>query len=72
MPSVEKISAFVTKTGDTVTITASVANDGGQEGTYTVVLKLNGQTVDTKTVTIGCRTEQAGDLHPIRIGLRTV
>jgi hypothetical protein len=44
---------FVTKTGETVTITANVANDGGQEGTYSVALKLNGQTVDTKTVTIG-------------------
>jgi len=49
----KKISAFVTKTWETVTITANIANDGGQEGTYSVVLKLNGQTVDTKTVTIG-------------------
>jgi len=57
-PSVEKIwksITFVTKTGETVTITANVANDGGQEGTYSVALKLNGQTVDTKTVTIGAR-----------------
>ena len=53
VPSVEKISAFVTKTGEVITITANVANDGGQEGTYDVVLKLNGQTVDTKAVTIG-------------------
>jgi PKD repeat protein len=53
VPSVEKISAFVTKTGEVVTISANVANDGGQEGTFDVVLKLNGQTVDTKTVTIG-------------------
>ena len=53
VPSVEKMSAFVTKTGETVTITANVVNDGGQEGTYAVVLKLNGDTVDTTTVTIG-------------------
>jgi hypothetical protein len=53
VPSVEKMSAFVTRTGETVTITANVANDGGQEGTYAVVLKLNGDTVDTTTVTIG-------------------
>jgi PKD repeat protein len=56
VPSVEKIwksITFVTKTGERVTISANVANDGGQEGTYNVVLKLNGQTVDTKTVTIG-------------------
>jgi hypothetical protein len=58
MPSVEKISAFVTKTGDTVTITASVANDGGQEDSYTVVLKLNGQTVDTKTITLAAGQSQ--------------
>ena len=52
VPAVEKISAFVTKIGEVVTITANVANDGGQEGTYDVVLKLNGETVDTTTVTI--------------------
>jgi hypothetical protein len=51
-PSLEE-TIFVTKTGESVTITASVANDGGQEGTYDVVLKLNGQTIDTKTVTVG-------------------
>jgi hypothetical protein len=51
-PDVEK-TIFVTTTGKTVTITADIANDGGQEGTYDVVLKLNGQTVDTKTVTVG-------------------
>jgi len=56
VPSVEKIwepVTFVTKTGESVTITANIANDGGQEGTYTVELKLNGETVDTKTVTLG-------------------
>jgi uncharacterized repeat protein (TIGR01451 family) len=51
-PSVEK-TIFVTTTGETVTITANIANDGGQEGTYDVALKLNEQTVDTKTVTVG-------------------
>jgi len=51
-PGVEK-TVFVTKTGESVTITANIANDGGEEGTYDVVLKLNGQTVDTKTVTVG-------------------
>jgi len=60
-PSVEKIweiVTFVTKTGESVTITANVVNDGGQEGTYTVVLKLNGETVDTKTVTLGAGQSQ--------------
>jgi uncharacterized repeat protein (TIGR01451 family) len=51
-PGVEK-TIFVTTTGETVTITANIVNDGGQEGTYDVALKLNGQTVDTKTVTVG-------------------
>jgi hypothetical protein len=52
VPVVEK-SVFVTSTGQTVTITANVENNGGQEDIFTAVLKLNGQTVDTKTVTIG-------------------
>jgi len=57
--SVEK-TTFVTKTGESVTITANVANDGWQEGTYTVELKLNGETVDTKMVTVG-----AGQSKPV-------
>jgi hypothetical protein len=52
VPGVEK-TAFVTKTGESVTVTANVANDGWQAGTFTAVLKLNGQTVDTKTVNVG-------------------
>ncbi|HEY50442.1 MAG TPA: PKD domain-containing protein, partial [Dehalococcoidia bacterium] len=51
-PSLEK-TIFVTMTGESVTITANVANDGGQEGTYTVELKLDGETVDTETITLG-------------------
>jgi uncharacterized repeat protein (TIGR01451 family) len=54
--SVQKIWApvtFVTNTGKTTTITANVFNDGYQQGTFTATLKLNGQTVDTKTVTLG-------------------
>jgi hypothetical protein len=61
MTSVEKIwepVTFVTKTGESVTITANVANDGGQAGTYTVVLKLNGEAVDTQTVTLGAGRSQ--------------
>jgi hypothetical protein len=63
VPSVEKIwesVTFVTKNGESVTITANVLNDGGQEGTYTVELKLNGETVDTEIVTLG-----AGQSHPV-------
>ena len=44
---------FVTKTGESVTISANVLNDGGQEGPYTVVLEIDGVTVDTETVTLG-------------------
>jgi hypothetical protein len=44
---------FVTKTGESATITASIANDGEQEGSYTVELKINGETVDTRMVTLG-------------------
>jgi hypothetical protein len=57
--SVEK-TTFVTKTGESVTITANVVNDGGQEGTYIVELKLNGETVDTRTVTLA-----AGQGQPV-------
>ena len=52
-PSVEKLSVFVTKTGESATITTNVVNDGGQGGTYTVELKLNGEAVDTEIVTLG-------------------
>jgi len=60
-PIVEKVwehVTFVTKTGESVTITANVANDGGQEGTYTVELKLDGETVDTEVVTLGAGQSQ--------------
>jgi len=63
VPSVEKIwesVTFVTRTGESVTITANVLNDGGQEGTYTVELKLNGETVDTEIMTLG-----AGQSQPV-------
>jgi len=49
----EEIGTFVTKTGERVGIAADVVNDGGQEGTYTVELKLDGETVDTEIVTLG-------------------
>jgi uncharacterized repeat protein (TIGR01451 family) len=52
VPSVEKLSVFVTKTGEGATITTNVVNDGGQGGTYTVELKLNGEAVDTEIVTL--------------------
>jgi hypothetical protein len=58
---VEKIwesITFVTKIGESVTIAATIANDGGQSGPYTVVLKLDGETVDTRAVTLGAGQSQ--------------
>ena len=43
---------FVTRTGESVTISARITNDGGQTGTYTARLTLNGEAVDTTTVTL--------------------
>ncbi|MFU8796104.1 MAG: CARDB domain-containing protein, partial [Dehalococcoidia bacterium] len=49
---------FVTRTGEDVTITAKVTNEGGQAGTYTANLKLNGETVDSTSVTLGAGQSQ--------------
>jgi hypothetical protein len=59
--SVERIweaITFVTKTGESATIAANIANDGGQKGTYTVALKLDGETVDTEIVTLDAGQSQ--------------
>ncbi|MBE0430248.1 MAG: hypothetical protein IBX67_00315, partial [Dehalococcoidia bacterium] len=60
-PSVERIwepVTFVTRTGETTTVTARIANEGGAAGTYTVALKLNGQTMDTRTLTLSAGQSQ--------------
>jgi len=44
---------FVAVTGEDVTITANVANNGGQEGTYIAELKLNGETIEATEVALG-------------------
>jgi len=49
---------FVGVTGKDVTITANVANNGGQEGTYTAELKLNGKRIDAKEVTLAAGQSQ--------------
>ncbi|MEE9529316.1 MAG: CARDB domain-containing protein, partial [Dehalococcoidia bacterium] len=49
---------FVGVTGNDVTITANVANNGGQEGTYIAELKLNGETIDAKEVTLAAGQSQ--------------
>jgi len=60
-PSVERIwepVTFVTRTGESATVTANIANDGGQAGIYTVELKLNGEIVDSKVVMLGAGQSQ--------------
>ncbi len=47
------ITPAESKAGETVTISVNVANDGEQEGTYLVELKINGQTIDDTEVTLG-------------------
>jgi len=49
---------FLVKSGEEVTITVDVTNDGGQEGSYDALLKLNGVTQQTKTVTLGAGQHQ--------------
>ncbi|MBA7507079.1 hypothetical protein ES706_05795 [subsurface metagenome] len=56
-PQVRK-NIFVGVTGEDVTIAANVANNGGQEGTYIAELKLNGETVDAKEVTLAAGQSQ--------------
>lgn len=61
VPSVERIwepVTFVTRTGESATVTANIANDGGQAGIYTVELKLNGEVVDSKVVMLGAGQSQ--------------
>jgi len=46
------------KPGEAVTISASVANTGGESGSYTVVLKIDGVKEAEKTVTIAAGESQ--------------
>jgi len=43
---------FVIKIGEEVTISADVTNRGGQEGSYTAILKINGETEGTQEITL--------------------
>jgi hypothetical protein len=55
VPTVREIwepVTFVTMRGENVSTGANIANDGGQEGTYTVELKLNRETANSKIVTL--------------------
>ncbi len=56
VPSWEKMEwgalTFAVSRGESVTVTTNVGNDGGQEGSYVANLKINGQTRDTKEITL--------------------
>jgi uncharacterized repeat protein (TIGR02543 family) len=44
---------FLVRAGEEVTITVDVTNQGGQEGSFNAVLRLNGVTQGTKDITLG-------------------
>lgn len=48
----------MTEPGDDVNVIVKVANTGGQRGTYTVVLKVNGETIETQDVTLAAGASQ--------------
>jgi hypothetical protein len=52
VPSGLSITPPEVKAGEAVTISLNVTNDGEESGTYTVELKINGSTVDSKIVTL--------------------
>jgi hypothetical protein len=61
VPSQEEVwesITFMTRTGTSVTITANIANGGGQRGTDIVELKINGKIVDTEEVTVEAGQKQ--------------
>ena len=45
--------AFLVENGKNVTVSADVANDGGQSGDYTASLTINGETASTRDITLG-------------------
>ncbi len=54
-PAVEKLWSpvtFLTRTGNTVTVSATIENTGDETGTYTAKLVLNGQTVGQQDVSL--------------------
>jgi len=61
---------FAVKTGEGVTVTADVVNDGDQGGDYTIILKLNGATRATQEITLGPKQSKQVDfmLYGIKPG----
>ncbi|MBN1857311.1 MAG: hypothetical protein JW846_10230, partial [Dehalococcoidia bacterium] len=58
---------FVTRTGNNVTITATITNEGEVEGTYTAELMLNGAVVGSQDVTV-----QGGESKLVRFQIANV
>ena len=44
--------ALIIRQGEKVTISANLANDGGQSGDYTAIVKLNGETIYTNKISL--------------------
>jgi hypothetical protein len=67
LPSLEKIQwgalTFVVREGGSVTVTANVDNDGGQEGRYVANLMLDGQILDTQEITLSPGQSQTVVFH---------
>lgn len=53
-----ELLTFAVKSGEEVTITVDAANNGGQEGSYEALLKINGVTKATKEITLGAGQHQ--------------
>ena len=47
-----RLLALAERTGETVTITLDVMNNGGQQGTYTAILKVNGKIREVKVISL--------------------
>ena len=72
-----ELLTFAVKAGEEVTITVDVANNGGQEGSYSALLKINGVTQTTKEITLSAGqhqkitftvTENEPGLYVVQIG----
>lgn len=61
-----KINEILLQPADTATVSVMVTNTGGQTGTYPVVLKVNGATFDTKSVTL-----DGGESTSVHFGVKS-
>jgi hypothetical protein len=53
LPKFWRILTFVVRTGEDVNVNVEVTNHGGQQGTYTAILTMNGVAVGEKELTLG-------------------